>query len=500
MYIEKLQIFNKNKIIKNEDVYLIAQKLKNNYEGIQDEKFIFESKKISKIYVEMSLIGINPSFKIIGKENEISIISLNKRGEKFLKLIKKKTIFKKNITEENSNLIKFYIEKKINYDNKKNINISFIIRDVINILKIEEETSLGLFGAFSYDFVRVYENIPEIKEDEKIPYINLFFFDTFIKQDIRKNITEIIVFRDSENECFNEISKIEKSINKYFNNDTVNFSTKNIKCDHTKEEYKDMVQHAKNLAKKGDIFEVVFSKSYQGDFQGDELLLYDKYRNVNPAPYLFYFSFSKDQYLIGASPEMMVKIKNKTISLVPISGTIERGYDIISDHENELKLLNCKKERSELDMLIDLGRNDLKKVCKGSIKVDPYRIIERSSKVMHTVSYLQGKMKEECDFLDAIFACHPAGTLSGCPKVQAMIEIEKAERNRRNFYGGIIGYINLNGDMDSGIMIRTININKGKFTLRVGATLLYDSDPEKEYLETENKAKALINILKKEEN
>jgi anthranilate/para-aminobenzoate synthase component I len=192
---------------------------------------------------------------------------------------------------------------------------------------------------------------------------------------------------------------------------------------------------------------------------------------------------------------MMVRVENQKVHLRPISGTRPRGKDPISDHENELELLSCPKERAELDMLIDLGRNDLRRVCEKGIEITAYRHVEKYSRVMHTIAHLIGRLRSDLSPLDAIIACQSAGTLTGAPKVQAMKEIEKHEKSRRGYYGGSIGYITFGGDMDTGIIIRTAHIKNGRFSVRVGATLLYDSVPNDEYKETENKAKALLELL-----
>ncbi|MFH1218375.1 MAG: anthranilate synthase component I family protein, partial [Candidatus Peregrinibacteria bacterium] len=232
----------------------------------------------------------------------------------------------------------------------------------------------------------------------------------------------------------------------------------------------------------------------RGKFEGDALGLYRRYSEVNPSPYLFYFDFG-DETLLGASPEMMVRCERGKVHLRPISGTAARGRDVIEDHENMLKLLSDEKERSELDMLIDLGRNDLARICEPGIEVKDYRFVEKYSSVMHTVAHLTGELKSEYCAFDALVACLNAGTLTGAPKVAAMTEIEKNEGSRRGYYGGTIGYLTFSGDMDTGIIIRAAHIRDGKLSFRVGATLLYDSVPENEYEETLNKANAFLTLV-----
>ena len=189
---------------------------------------------------------------------------------------------------------------------------------------------------------------------------------------------------------------------------------------------------------------------------------------------------------------MMVRCENNIVNLRPISGTAKRGKDPIEDHENMLALLSDPKERAELDMLIDLGRNDLSRVCEPGVTITDYRFVEKYSRVMHTVAHLSGKLRSDYTALDALIACLNAGTLTGAPKVAAMQTIERHEKERRGYYGGTIGYLTFSGDMDTGIIIRTAHIKDHQLRFQVGATLLYDSVPEKEYQETLNKAEAFL--------
>lgn len=192
---------------------------------------------------------------------------------------------------------------------------------------------------------------------------------------------------------------------------------------------------------------------------------------------------------------MMVRCEDGIVSLRPISGTAKRGKDSLEDHENMLALLSDPKERAELDMLIDLGRNDLSRVCEPGIEINDYRFVEKYSRVMHTVAHLSGKLRKDCMALDALLACLNAGTLTGAPKVAAMKIIERHEQERRGYYGGTIGYLTFSGDMDTGIIIRTAHIKKRELKFQVGATLLYDSVPREEYEETLHKAAAFSEIF-----
>ena len=232
-----------------------------------------------------------------------------------------------------------------------------------------------------------------------------------------------------------------------------------------------------------------------GNFAGDEFSFYLKYAQKNPSPYLFYFDFGSKEFLIGASPEMMLRVEDGVAHTRPISGTISRGKNAVDDHEKMLKLLSSEKERAELDMLIDLGRNDLARICESPIEMREYRTVEKYARVFHTVAHVCGKLRKEFSAIDALIACFPAGTLTGAPKVAAMREIEIHEKSRRNFYGGAIGYFSFSGEADTAIIIRTAHLKKNKVYFRTGATLHFDCDPAMEFLETENKARAFLELL-----
>ncbi len=462
--------------------------------------FLFESRSVNPLYGRMSLIGINPTLEIVARGELVTIQILRPRGEAFFV-----DFLESGIADEVDEIVERTKEKvvlRIKKDNSflpeeqrtRRKNTVSILHRFLKFFRCETESLLGVYGAFSYDFARLFEELPSVHpERANVPEYHFFLFDTFVRIDLIKDTAEIICYRSSDLEVEKAVldcslrAKDEALVCPYF-------SVGEIECDTGKHEYEELVRAAKQLAKQGDTFEVVFSRCFTGNFFGDPFAVYRIYREKNPAPYLFFFDFGDDQ-LVGASPEMMVRVEHGKAHLRPISGTRPRGADPISDHEHMLELLKCEKERAELDMLIDLGRNDLKRVCAPGIDITAYRVVERYSRVMHTIAHLTGNLRPECTALDALIACQSAGTLTGAPKVQAMIEIEKHEKARRGYYGGSVGYLTFAGDMDTGIIIRTAHIHNGRFEFRVGATLLYDSDPHDEYLETENKAQALLEIL-----
>ena len=263
----------------------------------------------------------------------------------------------------------------------------------------------------------------------------------------------------------------------------------------SKEKYCEMVEKAKHYIYEGDIFQVVLANRLKAKIEGSILDVYRVLRTTNPSPYMFYFS-SKDIEIAGASPETLVKLENGVLHTFPLAGTRPRGATAEEDKKLEEGLLKDEKELAEHNMLVDLGRNDLGKVSKfGTVKVEKLHSIERYSHVMHIGSTVRGEIREEYDALDAIEAVLPAGTLSGAPKIRACQLIGELEDNKRGIYGGAIGYIDFTGNMDTCIAIRIAYKKNGKVFVRSGAGIVADSDPEKEFQECINKAKASLKAL-----
>lgn len=464
-----------------------------------EKSFLFESKDVSHIYGRLSLIGIDPAVEIRGKNEVFEIVALNERGEKYLMEFVAGDFEFCDSWEISPGKIFGKVAKTANKSDENNRtkkkNIAQVIRMFIAKFKKDKKELIGLYGALSYDFIRLFEDIPEILPDIPVDDFRLCLYDTFIFFDHLKEKAEITVYREDKDEAQKAAEDIFKMTMR--SEPKLNFKIENANFEYDEDRYKNLVINAKDLAKRGELFEVVYSNTLKADFSGEPFALYQKYREVNPSPYLFHFNFG-DEQLVGASPEMMVRVENGLVHLRPISGTAKRGLDPIEDHENMLALLASEKERAELDMLIDLGRNDLAVICEPGIEISDYRFVEKYSKVMHTVAHLTGKLRGEFTALDALIACLNAGTLTGAPKVAAMTEIEKNENSRRGYYGGTIGYFTFSGEMDSGIIIRTAHIKGGCLSYKSGATLLYDSQPEAEYQEIMNKARAFLTTFQNE--
>jgi anthranilate synthase component 1 len=262
------------------------------------------------------------------------------------------------------------------------------------------------------------------------------------------------------------------------------------------EHFKATVEKAKEYIVAGDIIQVVLSQRFHAENGIDPLDLYRALRYVNPSPYLFFLKL-EDMFLIGSSPEVMVRLEEGVAELRPIAGTRKRGRNEQEDRQLAHELLDDPKERAEHVMLVDLGRNDLGRIARtGSVQVNQLMVVERYSHVMHLVTNIQAQLATGKDCFDLLAAAFPAGTLSGAPKVRAMEIIDELEPTRRGTYGGAVGYFSYTGNMDLCITIRTMLVKDGKIFIQVGAGIVADSDPEKEYQETVNKGEGMMQAIR----
>ncbi len=246
--------------------------------------------------------------------------------------------------------------------------------------------------------------------------------------------------------------------------------------------------------KAGDVFQIVLSQRLTADFSGDAFSFYRKLRASNPSPYMFFLDF-EDYTVLGASPESLIKASGNLVTANPIAGSRPRGKTLAQDEQLTTELLADEKELAEHRMLVDLSRNDLGRVCKvGTVELTKYMTVEKYQHIMHIVSEVQGELADNMTGLDALIAALPAGTVSGAPKIRAMELINQFEKKKRGLYAGAVGYINMNGDLDLALAIRTMVIKDNKAYVQAGAGLVYDSDPETEYHETLHKAKSLTEV------
>lgn len=368
----------------------------------------------------------------------------------------------------------------------------------------------GLVGYLGYDFVRFFENIPDKNPAHCATPDALFLLsDTLVMFDHLKHSLKIIAcafLTDKNPKTISaaykkSIARIESMVKKLREPipKEQGLSRKKvlrIKALTAKKDFMRMVEKAKTYIRKGDIIQVVLSQIFSKPMRHKPFTIYRNLRNLNPSAYMFYLKF-KDLYLIGSSPEMLVRCEKGMVTTRPIAGTRPRGASELADLRLENELLKDAKERAEHIMLVDLGRNDLGRVCEyGSVKLSEFMRIERYSHVMHIVSEIQGRLKRGKDSYDVLQAAFPAGTVSGSPKVRAMEIIDQLESFRRGPYAGAVGYFGFSGNVDTCITIRTIVIKKNIAYIQAGAGIVSDSKPEREYQETLNKAKAQLEAVK----
>ncbi|MCH5184919.1 MAG: anthranilate synthase component I [Oscillospiraceae bacterium] len=370
----------------------------------------------------------------------------------------------------------------------------------------------GAVGYFAYDIIREYEYLPNIPEDDlNIPDMHFMFTDEIIAFDHKKQKIIIIVNMHTGGDIN---SRYDKTVSRIMDiraelmdmsripkKENVDFRTENkLESNMTKEEFCKNVEIAKEYIKNGDIFQVVLSQRFSVETNVSPFSTYRALRLINPSPYMYYLKFDEYQ-IVGASPEMLVRVENSIVRTGPIAGTRPRGKTLEEDIALEKELLADKKEIAEHTMLVDLGRNDIGRVSEfGSVKVTRFKHIERFSHVMHIVSDVEGKMRSDKSVFDALGSTLPAGTLSGAPKIRAMEIIDELEKTKRSTYGGAIGYISFNGNFDSCITIRTALFKDKKAYIQAGGGIVYDSVPEKEYMESKNKAKAVLRAIEEGAN
>ena len=481
--------------------------------SFKDFKFRHRNKQNQIIYTSKKIKGdqeiLNLIDNFLNEKNSFIFESVEKG-----KIKGRYTIFGKNpdkiweFNNKNSYLIKE--NKKIKLKDKP----EYLIEKIIEDFKFETPKKLPkicslISGYFSYDSIRYIEKIPNnCKNDLNLPDIRLLRPRTLVIHDnLKKEIFYICnIFKDEKiNDYQKKYDEINSELFRLLIQSSIRNITKKInqvsndikiKSNTSKNRFLSMVKKAKKYIKLGDIFQVVLSQRFEANLIKKPIDIYKKLRVTNPSPFMFYFNFN-DFQIIGASPEILVRLRNNEITVRPIAGTRPRGKTVKEDHFYEKDLLKDKKELSEHLMLLDLGRNDAGKVSKiNSVKVTESFIIEKYSHVMHIVSNVVGKYNKKFSKLKTLLAGFPAGTVSGAPKIRAMEIIDELEKTKRKVYAGGIGYFSANGEFDTCIALRTAIARNNKFYVQAGAGIVADSKPLKEYEETVNKAKALINALK----
>ncbi|WP_435390797.1 anthranilate synthase component I [Jeotgalibacillus haloalkalitolerans] len=379
-----------------------------------------------------------------------------------------------------------------------------LLKKVLEHYRLETDQSPvagGGIGYIGYDEAASYENIGLTPDDElNMPDTHLMFYSTIISYDHKRHEVTIFTFDPKEQTSAEELElEIDQLVNQIFDFSSVDPQPEKTEVLHyqsnmEKAVYEKYVEDAKEYIRSGDIFQVVLSQRLSAPFSGSPFSFYRNLRKDNPSPYMFYIDF-EDYIVLGASPESLIKVNGRQVTTNPIAGTRKRGITESQDQQLAEELLNDEKECAEHKMLVDLGRNDLGRVCEtGSITLSKFMVIERYQHVMHIVSEVKGMLKPEIDGLDALVAALPAGTVSGAPKIRAMQLINHFEPVKRGVYAGAVGYAGFNGALDFALAIRTMVIKDQVAHVQAGAGIVYDSIPESEYQETLNKAKSLLEV------
>ncbi|WP_040208645.1 anthranilate synthase component I [Neobacillus jeddahensis] len=429
------------------------------------KKFLLESSHKYNDSGRYSFIGSDPAFELISRDDKNEVISRDG----------KKQILKGNPLEILTKLIP----------------------------KSDDEVNLfpfigGAVGYVGYDIIRNFEIIGKEYPDQlDMPDVHLMFYEEVIVFDHLEEkvmICGIPLSEQSSKEAITQriLQRMDELKEPDFYREEEPFHFTGFTSDSTKEAFMKNVEIAKEHIVAGDIFQVVLSRRMQSTFQGTPLSLYRKHRSTNPTPYMFYIEF-EEYTVLGSSPESLIKTRGTTVIANPIAGTKRRGKSSEEDEQIANELFNDKKELAEHRMLVDLGRNDLGKVCEfGSVHIDKYLSVEKFRHVIHLVSEISGTLNPENTALDALAACLPAGTVSGAPKVRAMEIINSLEKSKRGLYAGAVGYVSASGNIDFALAIRTMIIKNGTATIQAGAGIVHDSQPDSEYEETLNKLRSFL--------
>ena len=485
------------------------------------EDFLKYSAKGNLIPVYREILGdletpVSAYFKLASKSKYSFLLESVDGGEKFARysFIARDPHLIVRSKGSSASVIRFKDGKKTVEDRVISGSPLTLLRELMQAYQAVDIPKLpkffgGLVGYLSYDCVRFFEKLPDTSTDElKLDDMVMMQADDLIVFDHKHRTIKVIacVFcakKDSKrvklkkyNNALKAIDVLIKDLNKPLKVPALPTAKKvQINSNCTQAKYEDMVRTAKKHITAGDIIQVVLSQRFAVKIDVPPLEIYRCLRALNPSPYMFFLNYDGLQ-LIGASPELLVSVQEGVAQVRPIAGTRHRGETAKEDEALEKELLADPKEKAEHVMLVDLGRNDLGRVCeRGTVKLCEFMTIERYSHVMHIVSQVQGKLRKDKDALDVLEASFPAGTVSGAPKIRAMEIIEDLEGVKRGAYAGAVGFVSFSKNLDMCITIRTIGVRQKIAYVQAGAGIVADSDPAKEYIETINKAKAQIKAI-----
>lgn len=450
-------------------------------------------------YTRWDTAIIDPPLGLSCFGRTVWIEAYNERGEVLLSLIADKLATVADLTlgartARRLDLVVNEPDRVFTEEERSKIPTVFtVLRAITDLFHSDADSSIGLFGAFGYDLAFQFDAIKlSLQRPEDQRDMVLFLPDEILVVDHYSAKAWIDRYDFAKGGLSTKGKSGEIAPEPFKHTDTIP-----PRGDHRPGEYAELVVKAKESFRRGDLFEVVPGQKFMERCDSKPSEISKRLKEINPSPYSFFINLGHQEYLVGASPEMFVRVSGRRIETCPISGTIKRGDDPIADSEQILKLLNSKKDESELTMCSDVDRNDKSRVCEpGSVKVIGRRQIEMYSRLIHTVDHIEGRLRDGMDAFDGFLSHAWAVTVTGAPKLWAMRFIEAHEKSPRAWYGGAIGMVGFNGDMNTGLTLRTVRIKDGIAEVRAGATLLNDSDPHEEEAETELKASAMIAAIR----
>ena len=448
-------------------------------------------------YSRWDIVSVRPPLELVSFQREVTFRPLNERGAAINRMLA--TVLREHphwddFREENGALHgrlkpmpKLFPEE----ERSKQPSVFSILRALTTEFRNENDDKLAFAGAFGYDLLFQFEPIPLRLPRDGRKDLQLFLCDDIIYMDRKREQIERFSYEFEQGEITTRgLGRTGENVPK-----APKRKPSPITADHTKEEYMANVEVVREGMRRGDYYEVVLAQMFRTTYSGKASELFSRMQRANPSPYEFLIQFG-DEQLVGASPEMFVRVEGPRVETCPIAGTARRTGDPLQDEKNIRELLSSTKEESELTMCTDVDRNDKSRVCEpGTVKVIGRRLIEAYAGLFHTVDHVEGFLAEGFDSLDAFLSHMWAVTLIGAPKKAAAMAIESLEKNARGWYGGAVGMLSLNGDINTGILIRTTYLRDGYATYPAGATLLYDSDPASEERETRLKATGFFRLL-----
>jgi anthranilate synthase len=450
-------------------------------------------------YTRWDLGFASPPIEIVAAERNVAVRALNARGQLLLGVLRK-AVERSDAVEEISGdafsfrtVLKKAVGRHPEEQRSKQPSVFSLLRSIIDHFHSRDDIHLGLYGAFGYDLAFQFEPIrKKLERPSDQRDLVLFLPDELVVVDHRKERAMRYSYDfEIDGRATRGMSR-ETPEAPYVSAEAVKGGS-----DHGPGEYAAAVEKARGAFKRGDLFEVVLSQTFREPCDSTPSTIFRRLRRTNPAPYGLFLNLGDSEYLVGASPEMYVRVDKSRVETCPISGTIARGRDAVEDAERIQELLSSRKEESELTMCTDVDRNDKSRICEpGSVRIIGRRQIELYSRLIHTVDHVEGTLRPEFDALDAFLTHTWAVTVTGAPKAWAMQFVEDQEKSPRAWYGGAIGVLGFDGGLNTGLTLRTVRLKNGIAEVRAGATLLYDSEPDAEERETRVKASAFLDAIR----